>query len=102
MLIQFWNLFNVRYYNTGRCLTLDLLEAVKGIRPLSATFGRGFVFIVSVILAGQILIQQVGYEMFEIEPLEATHWLLLIVGTFPVLLLPDLYRFIFRCRRERA
>ena len=102
VLIQFWNLFNVRYYNTGRCLTLDLLEAVKGIRPLSATFGRGFVFIVSVILAGQILIQQVGYEMFEIEPLEATHWLLLIVGTFPVLLLPDLYRFIFRCRRERA
>ena len=99
VLLQVWNLFNVRYYNTGRSLLLDLIEAAKGIRPLSATFGRGFVFILVVILSGQIFIQQVAYKMFEIDPLHASDWPKLILLTSPILILPDLYRFFFQRQR---
>ncbi len=100
VLIQFWNLFNVRYYNTGRCLLLDLIDAAKGRRALSETFSQGFVWIVLVILVGQIFIQQVAYEMFEIEPLQATDWLKLILYTSPILILPDLYRYVVKVSKS--
>ena len=102
VLIQFWNLFNVSYYNTGRCLLLDLIDVFRRHRPLSASFSSGFSLILVLILLGQIFIQQVAYEMFEVEPLGLTDWVLLISATSLVMIVPDLYRFIFRCRKSAA
>lgn len=94
VLLQFWNLFNTRYYHTDHCLIQDLIDAVRGRRSLVASFGKGFLAIAAVIFIGQILIQQLAYEMFEVSPLTLSEWLQLTVATSPVLLLPDLFRFI--------
>ncbi|MBQ7239049.1 MAG: calcium-translocating P-type ATPase, PMCA-type [Bacteroidales bacterium] len=92
VLIQFWNLFNTRYYHTQRCLLLDLYEALRGVRPLSATYSRGFFSIVLAILLGQVLIMQLGYELFEVAPLSLREWGGLLLITAPILVIPDAVR----------
>lgn len=92
VLIQFWNLFNTRYYHTQRSLLLDLYEALRGVRPLSATYSRGFFGIVLAILLGQVLIMQLGYELFEVAPLSLREWGWLLLVTAPILVIPDAVR----------
>lgn len=79
--LQFWNLFNARAYATGR----------------SAFHFRGcggFLSIVLVIFVGQILIVTFGGAWFGVVPLSLTDWLIIILGTSPVLWLGELWRVI--------
>ena len=71
VLLQFWNLFNARYFRTGRSLIGDIIMSV--IHPKSARdrFSMGFLFIVFVILFGQIVIVNLLGEFFEVAPLSA-------------------------------
>ena len=91
-MIQFWNLFNAKYFQTGRSLLLDLSAALRGLRPLSQSFSRGFVFIMTVILLGQVFIVQVAGSMFGVEPLSAADWLFIVATTSLILIVPDIYR----------
>ena len=92
VMIQFWNLFNAKYFQTGRSLLLDLSAALRGLRPLNQSFSRGFVFIMTVILLGQVLIVQVAGSMFGVEPLSAADWLFIVGTTSLILIVPDIYR----------
>ena len=94
VLLQFWNLFNTRYYHTGRSLLLDLMEAARGQRPLSATFSRSFIGIALIILLGQVLIMQLGYNLFEVAPLTLSEWGWLLLITSPLVIVTDIVRFV--------
>ena len=92
VMIQFWNLFNAKYFQTGRSLLADVASAVRGQRPLSLSFSTGFVFIMTIVLLGQIFIVQVAGSMFGVEPLTTADWLFIVSTTSLILLVPDLYR----------
>lgn len=95
VMLQFWNLFNVRYYRTDRSLIRDFADAIRGRQPLSAQFSRGFVFIAAAIVLGQVLIVEFGGEMFSVTPLSLEQWLSIVCGTSLVLIIPDLIRTCF-------
>lgn len=82
VMLQFWNLFNVKAFMTGRTALARLSEC------------KGFVAIALVIFIGQILIVQFGGTMFNVQPLRVTDWLIIIATTSPVLLVGELYRFL--------
>ncbi|MCF0159894.1 MAG: cation transporting ATPase C-terminal domain-containing protein, partial [Bacteroidaceae bacterium] len=96
VVLQFWNLFNARYYHTGRSLLRDIMDSLAGRRSLSQSFSTGFVGIAGVILLGQVLIVSFGGEMFDVCPLTVSDWGYLLLLTSPVLVVPDIVRSI-RC-----
>lgn len=94
VLLQFWNIFNARYYNTDRSLIQDLGDMICHPTSISKHYSAGFLSIIVVILAGQILITNVFGEMFGVESLSFNDWMWLIAVTCPVLVIGDIYRFI--------
>lgn len=92
VLLQFWNIFNARYFRTGRSLIEDLIDMVKHPSSISKHYSTGFVSIIFVILIGQIMITNVFGEMFGVEALSFKDWLFLFVTTSPVLLIGDTLR----------
>ena len=92
VMLQFWNLFNARYYKTDRSLILDIADALKKKRPLSESFSPGFFWISLVIVFGQVIIVTFAGEMFSVEPLKFTDWLWIMLITSPVLLVADVFR----------
>ena len=92
VLLQFWNIFNARYFRTGRSLIEDLVDMFRLPSSIGKRYSTGFVSILIVILVGQILIVNVFGGMFGVEPLSLKDWLLLIAVTSPVLLVEDLFR----------
>lgn len=77
--LQFWNMFNARAFATGRSAF-----HFKGC--------SGFLSIAAIIFIGQILIVTFGGRAFSVMPLKLEDWIIIIVGTMPVLLLGEAYR----------
>ena len=77
--LQFWNMFNARAFMTGRSAF-----HLKGCGE--------FEFIVLAIFIGQIVIVQFGGNFFNVVPLTLRDWLLIIIGTSPVLLIGEALR----------
>ena len=94
VLLQFWNIFNARYYRTDSSLIQDLLEMIYRPCSISKHYSTGFISIIFVIIIGQILITNVFGEMFGVEALSFNDWIWLIAVTSPVLWIGDLYRLI--------
>lgn len=94
VLLQLWNIFNARYYKTGRSLIQDIGEMLCHPSSISKRYSSGFISIVFVILIGQILITNMFGKMFGVAALSFNDWMWLIVVTSPVLVIGDLYRFI--------
>jgi Ca2+-transporting ATPase len=67
VMLQFWNLFNVRIFSTSR----SLFRAFRGN-------GQGFTLVALLILVGQILIVCFGGDMFGVQPLAWMDWLVII------------------------
>jgi P-type Ca2+ transporter type 2C len=80
VLLQFWNLFNCRVLGRNHSAFARL-----GKNPF-------FLAIAVTILIGQWLIVQYGGSVFRTVPLPLQDWVLLLVGTSPVLLLPEAWR----------
>lgn len=81
--MQFWNMFNARAFATGR----------------SAFHFKGcgeFLLISLLILGGQIIIVTFGGEFFSVVPLRFTDWLIIAIGTSPVLWIGELIRLLKR------
>ncbi len=76
VMLQFWNLFNVRMHGTK----IPFLLAFR-------KNGKGFTSVALLILIGQILIVNFGGEMFGVQPLDWLSWLVIVVATFVVNLL---------------
>lgn len=77
--LQFWNMFNVRAFQTG--------QSAFHFKNCS-----GFLLIALAILVGQILIVSVGGRFFGVVPLSFSDWMIIIVATLPVLLIGEFVR----------
>lgn len=82
VLMQWWNLFNARAFQTGK-MGFEELQKCPAFLGVSAA-----------ILIGQILIVEFGGTMFNVEPLSLSEWMILLVLTSPVFLVGIIYRFI--------
>ena len=81
VMLQFWNMFNARAFETGRSAF-----HFKGC--------QGFGLIALLILVGQIGIVTVGGKMFSVTPLSSIDWLLIIGGTSIVLWVGEAMRLV--------
>ena len=92
VMLQFWNLFNAKYYKTDRSLMIDLVDLVRDRNKVKESFSPGFVWIALVILLGQILIVTFAGRMFNVSSLEPVDWLWLLAITAPVLIVAVIFR----------
>ncbi len=103
VMLQFWNLFNARYYRTGRSLIGDLFGSAEGRRRMKENWSWSFMGIAGLILAGQLLIVNLGGEMFNIETrLTPCEWLCIIGATSLILWIGDAFRWFASLRRHKA
>lgn len=77
--LQFWNMFNARAFSTHRSAF-----HLKGCSE--------FLFIAAVILIGQILIVELGGEMFNVVPLRFDDWIIIVGFTSLVLWIGEFVR----------
>ena len=79
VMLQFWNMFNARAFDTGAS-ALHFKDC------------GGFVVIAAIILAGQVLIINVGAEFFNVVPIRLADWIAIILCTSVVLWIGELSR----------
>lgn len=94
VLLQVWNIFNARYFSTGRSLIQDICEMMRKPSSISKHYNAGFIGIIFIIVVGQILITNVFGDLFGIRDLSFKDWMLLISVTSPVLLIGEIIRFV--------
>lgn len=85
VMLQFWNLFNAKAMGGTKSAFANLGDSLKG-----------FVFVLLIILGGQVLIVSIGGEMFSVTHLKPVDWLLIIVGTSPVVWVGEIIRLLKR------
>ena len=77
--LQFWNMFKARAFETGRS-AFHFKDC------------EGFVAIAVMILIGQVMIVNVGDELFNVVPLHISDWVIIILSTSSVLWIGELLR----------
>ena len=95
VMLQFWNLFNAKYYHTDRSLILDIADLLRG-RKERISYSSGFLWISLVIVLGQVLIVTFAGPVFNVSPLSFMDWVLILLLTSPVLVVADLIRTVRR------
>ncbi|MCQ2229559.1 MAG: calcium-translocating P-type ATPase, PMCA-type [Bacteroidales bacterium] len=80
VMIQFWNLFNAKAYLTNRSAFLNMHKCPS------------FLLILLVILGGQILIVNVGGELFNVKSISFADWKCVTLATSLVLIFGELSR----------
>jgi Ca2+-transporting ATPase len=80
VMLQFWNMFNVKAFASGRSAFAMLKKS------------KAFLSIAICILTGQIFIVQFGGKIFQTEPLHINDWLKIIAGTALVLFFGEIFR----------
>lgn len=81
VLIQFWNMFNAKAFDSG------YRSAFKGMGK-----SAGFLTVAALILIGQVIIVSFGGNMFRVVPLALREWLIIIGATSFVLWIGELLR----------
>ena len=102
VVLQFWNLFNTRFFRTDRCFLLDVHDFFVNRPRFNAFFSSGFVLVAVVIIIGQYLIVNQLPEFFDVEPLSMRDWGIILLVTSPVFILPEIYRAIRLAFRDWA
>ena len=82
VMLQFWNMFNAKAFMTNKSAFANLKQC------------RGFLIIALVILLGQILIVELGGQMFNVTHLHWQDWLIIICSTSLVLWIGEIARVI--------
>ena len=80
VMLQFWNLFNSKGFISSKS-AFNLSQC------------KGFVLIASVIIIGQVLIVNFGYDFFNVVPISVDDWFIIIDSTFLVALVGELIRY---------
>lgn len=88
VMLQFWNLFNAKAFETSHSVFGDLSRC------------RGFFFILFAILVGQVLIVSFGDGVFRTVPLSLNDWLVVIGATSLIMIGGELIRWIGRLRKR--
>lgn len=92
---QFWNIFNARYYNTKCSMIRSFINIFVDRKTLKEQTSLTFFAIAAAIVVGQMIIVTFGGRMFEVEyPLTVMEWVRILLFTSPILIVPDIYRFI--------
>lgn len=94
VLLQFWNLFNAKYFRTDRSLMLDLVDVFRAPNKVKESYNSMFLMILAVILGGQVVIVNFAGQLFGVSALTAMDWVWICLLTMPVLLIPDICRFV--------
>lgn len=79
MVINWWNLFNVRVFGKKRSIVHNLFS------------NKLFVIGSIVVLLGTILIVQVGGEVFNTRPLDFKEWCVILAVTSPIIIVRELW-----------
>lgn len=82
VMLQFWNMFNVKAFASGKSAFFQLNKSF------------GFIIVMITILIGQILIVQFGGEVFRTMPISLRDWLIIIGATSLVLWIGEIKRII--------
>lgn len=85
VMLQFWNMFNAKAFNTGKSAFHGIGQSLKG-----------FGMVALIIVLGQYLIVTIGGEMFNVVPIQSIDWLIIISATSIVLWVGELFRLIRR------
>ncbi len=96
VILQFWNMFNAKYFATRRSLLLDIVDLVRNPKAVAESYSLYFVLISAVILIGQVVIVNFAGELFGVAPLTLSDWGWILLITSPVLLIPDVVRLVRR------
>ena len=80
VMLQFWNMFNARAFQTGHSAFFDIKNS------------SGFLLIALVILVGQVIITSFGGQMFSVCPLPVLDWAVILGATSIVLWAGELKR----------
>ena len=88
VLLQFWNLLNIKCFGSNRSIFSRL-----GENPTYWLIALG-------ILAGQFLIVQFGGRVFRTVPLGVMQWITLFAGTSVILWTGELIRLFHRLRQR--
>ena len=94
VMLQFWNLFNAKYFRTDRSLIQDIICLFTNPKKVKESYSTGFLWIVLVILIGQVLIVTYASSMFNVAPLHLEDWGWILLITSPVLIISDIIRFV--------
>lgn len=94
VLLQFWNLFNAKYFRTDRSLIRDVVDVFRAPNKVKESYNSMFLMILAVILGGQVVIVNFAGQLFGVSPLAAMDWVWICLLTMPVLLIPDICRFV--------
>ncbi|MCH5311477.1 MAG: calcium-translocating P-type ATPase, PMCA-type [Prevotella sp.] len=94
VMMQFWNLFNARYFRTGRSLVKDILSLARGKGRFTDYFCMPFLGIASAIIIGQIIIVNFFGEMFSVCPIDFSDWVYIIIVTSPILVVGEIIRLV--------
>jgi Ca2+-transporting ATPase len=84
--LQAWNLMNARTLGSSHTVFHDARDS------------RTFFGTLTAIVAGQILIVYCGGEMFNVCPIKPLDFIIIVIATSPVYILPMLYKLITRKR----
>ena len=84
VMLQFWNLMNARVLGSHQSAFSQLLNC------------KGLLFVMSMILIGQILIVEFGGKVFRTEPLDITTRRTMVAGSSLVLWIGEIVRYIQR------
>lgn len=97
VMLQLWNLFNAKYFRTDRSLLQDIYGLFTNSKSVKESFSAGFVWIVFVILLGQVLIVTYAGAIFSVNDLSWSDWGIILLSTSVVLIIPDVVRCIMNC-----
>jgi Ca2+-transporting ATPase len=101
VMLQLWNLFNAKYFRTNRSLIQDIAAMFSDREKLKESYSTGFLWILLVILIGQILIVTYAGSMFNVSPLRLEDWGWILLVTSPVLIVADIFRFVTNIASRR-
>ena len=101
VMLQFWNLFNAKYFRTGRSLGMDIVDLFRAPQRVKESYNGLYLIILAVIFGGQIAIVTFAGQFFGVSPLPVEDWVLICLITMPVLLIPDIVRTIKGARKRR-
>ncbi len=97
VMLQFWNMFNAKYFHTGRSLMSDIVALIRGDREsVRKSYSFNFIFIAMVILLGQLFIVSCAGELFSVAPLTLSDWGWIMVITSPVVIIPEIVHLVKR------
>ena len=82
--LQFWNLFNAKSFESGHSSFCKIKES------------KVFFLTILAILAGQVLIVNLGGAMFSVVPLSLQDWIILFVASSVVLWLGEIVHYLHR------